>query len=219
MLIHPWDLADEKTWRPWLAARDFGTLAANGPDDEPPVLVPTHFLLAEGGLEPGAGASGPDRNDEVVLHLARPNPVWAAVEANPRVTLAVTDDYAFIPGTWRAAEGTAPEHGVPTSYYASVHLLCTATVVDDPAEKAALMDRQYARFQPDSAHEPIVPGEAPFGKMLSAIRFLRLRVDEVRAKAKYDDHKDDALAARVRAGLTERSLPLDAVVAERLRRG
>ncbi|MBF9073601.1 FMN-binding negative transcriptional regulator [Streptacidiphilus fuscans] len=211
MLIHPWDLADEKTWRPWLAARDFGTLAANGPDGEPPILVPTHFLFAEG--------AATDGGDEVVLHLARPNPFWAAVEADPRVTLAVTDDYAFIPGTWRAAADVAPEHGVPTSYYASVHLLCTATVVDDPAEKAALMDRQYARFQPDSAHEPIVPGQAPFGKMLSAIRFLRLRVDEVRAKAKYDDHKDDALAARVRTGLTERARPLDAVVADRLRRG
>lgn len=211
MLIHPWDQADETTWRPWLAVRDFGTLAANGPVGAPPLLVPTHFLF-----EPGAA---PDGGDQVAIHLARPNPLWAAVEADPKVTLAVTDDYAFVPGPWRAPEGAAPGDGVPTSYYASVQLLCTATVVDDPAAKAALMDRQYAHFHPEVTHERIVPGEAPFGKMLSAIRFLLLRVDEVRAKAKYDSLKDDAFVARVREGLTERALPLDAVVARRLRRG
>ncbi|WP_042425975.1 FMN-binding negative transcriptional regulator [Streptacidiphilus anmyonensis] len=210
MLIHPWDHADESAWRPWLAARDFGTLAANGVDGGPPVLVPTHFLYTPGKAD-GAG-------DEVILHLARPNPFWAAVEANPRLTLAVTDDYAFIPGTWRATPETDPDHGVPTSYYTSVHLIGTGTVVDDPAEKAALMSRQHARFQPRSAHDPIVPGEAPFGRMLSAIRCLRLDVEEVRAKAKYDDHKDDDLAARVRKGLGDRALPQDAAVAARLDR-
>jgi transcriptional regulator len=204
MLIHPWDHADESVWRPWLAARDFGTLAANGVDGAPPVLVPTHFLY-EGGAE-------------VFLHLARPNPFWEALEANVRLTLAVTDDYAFIPGTWRAAPGTDADHGVPTSYYTSVHLIGTGTAIDDPAEKAALMSRQYARFQPQSAHDPIVPGEAPFGRMLSAIRFLRLDVEEVRAKAKYDAHKDDELAARVRKGLLDRALPQDVAAAARLDR-
>ncbi|WP_037604306.1 FMN-binding negative transcriptional regulator [Streptacidiphilus rugosus] len=204
MLIHPWDQADEATWRAWLAPRDFGTLAANGPAGGPPVLVPTHFAW--------------DGGAEVILHLARPNPFWAAVEADPQVVLAVTDDYAFIPGTWRATPDMTPEDGVPTSYYSSVQLLCTATVVDDPQEKAALMDRQYARFQPESAHRPIVPGEPPFGRMLSSIRGLRLRIDEVRAKAKYDSHKDDELAARVRTGLDARGLPLDAAVSARLKR-
>jgi transcriptional regulator len=204
MLIHPWDRADESVWRPWLSAHDFGILAANGPAGGPPVLVPTHFLY-EGG-------------DEVIVHLARPNPFWEAVLANPRLTLAVTDDYAFIPGAWRATPEMDPDHGVPTSYYTSVHLIGTAAVLDDPAEKAELMSRQYARFQPESRPDPIVPGEAPFGRMLSAIRLLRLRIEEVRAKAKYDAHKDDDLAARVRKGLLDRALPGDAVVAAHLDR-
>ncbi|MEY9877043.1 transcriptional regulator [Streptacidiphilus sp. MAP12-33] len=204
MLIHPWDQADEDTWRPWLAARDFGTLAVNGTDGASPVLVPTHFLY-EGG-------------DEVVLHLARPNPFWKALAANPRLTLAVTDDYAFIPGTWRATPDMDPDHGVPTSYYSSVQLIGAGTVVDDPAEKGALLARQFARFQPESKAEPIIPGEGPFGRMLSSIRLLRLRIEEVRAKAKYDFQKDDELAARVRTGLTERALPGDAAVATRLAR-
>ena len=137
MLIHPWDQADEATWRPWLAARDFGTLAANGPDGAPPVLVPTHFFYDQGPSDHGPSGHGSsdggssDHGDEVILHLARPNPFWAAVAANPRLTLAVTDDYAFAPSTWRAT-------AVPTSYYASVQFDCTAEVVESAAGKAEI---------------------------------------------------------------------------------
>ncbi|MFC5907053.1 FMN-binding negative transcriptional regulator [Streptacidiphilus monticola] len=202
MLIHPWDRADDQTWRSWLAARDFGLFAANGPAGAAPVLVPSHFLY-EGG-------------DEILLHLARPNPVWAALEANPRMTLAVTDDWAFVPGPWRAAEGAPPEEGVPTSYYASVHLVGTAAVVDDPEAKAELIGRQLARFQPEIAHGPIVPGQPPFGRMLSAIRGLRLTVEEVRPKFKYDGQKDASHRTRVADQLARRGAPGDAAARARL---
>ncbi|MHA6758814.1 FMN-binding negative transcriptional regulator [Streptacidiphilus sp. PAMC 29251] len=208
MLIHPWDRGGDDEWRGWLAQRDFGLLAANGPDGAAPVLVPTHFLYPG---HPGA--------DEVLLHLARPNPVWAAIEANPRLTLAVTDDYAFVPGPWRAPAGVPAEEGVPTSYYTSVHLVCSATVVDDPAEKAALLDRQVRRFQPDTEHRPIVPGEGPFGRMLSGIRGLRLQITEVLPKFKYDDKKPVELQTEVAERLRERALPRDpAARAQLLRR-
>lgn len=108
MLIRSWDRGDEQEWRAWLAeGRDFGLLAANGGPGEGPVLVPTHFLLDAG-------------RGEILLHLAAPNPLLAAVRADPQVTLAVTDGYAFAPGHWRGEPGT------PTSYYASVHFHCTA---------------------------------------------------------------------------------------------
>ena len=195
MLINPWDHGADQEWREWLAARDFGLLAANGPDGAAPVLVPTPFLYQGG--------------DEVLLHLARPNPVWAAIEANPRLTLAVTDDDAFIPGPWRPPADTPPEDGVPTHYYASVHLVGTATVVDDPALKAELLDRQLARFQPETRTAPIVPGQPPFGRMLSAIRGLRLEITEVRPKFKYDDKRDTGLQTAVAERLAERGRPGD----------
>jgi transcriptional regulator len=216
MLIHPWDRGGDGEWRGWLARRDFGLLAVNGPDGAAPVLVPTHFLFDDGtaddGEANGGAANGGAANggaDEVLLHLARPNPVWDAIEANPRLTLAVTDDYAFVPGPWRAPADTPPEDGVPTSYYTSVHLVGTATVIDDPAEKAALLDRQVRRFQPDSPHRPIVPGEGPFGRMLSGIRGLRLQITEVLPKFKYDDKKPVELQTDVAEQLRRRARPRD----------
>ncbi|GHG07982.1 FMN-binding negative transcriptional regulator [Streptomyces zaomyceticus] len=200
MLVHPWDAAhDEGEWRDWLSRHDFGQLAVNGLPGEPPWVQPTHFRYE---AEPGPYG-------RVLAHLARPNPLWRALEANPAVLLSVVDDYVFVPGPWTAPEGTPTAHGTPTSYYAAVQLRCTAHVVDDPAEKAELLNRQVAHFQPEGGTAPAVPGEAPFGRLLSGIRVLRLEVTEVRAKFKYAGNKPREVQDRVMDRLAERRGPGD----------
>ncbi|MFI6741576.1 FMN-binding negative transcriptional regulator [Nonomuraea sp. NPDC050451] len=203
MLIHPWDAAhDGGEWRTWLRTHDFGQLAANGVDGGPPVVVPTHFLF--------------DGGSEVVLHLARPNPIWAALEANPAVVVTVHDDYAYIPSGWRS---DTPETGVPTSYYASVQLVCRARIVDDKESKAEILRRQLAHHEPDGGHGEVAADAGPYRKMLSAIRGLRLEVVDVRAKFKYDDHRPVEFRERIAGGLAERDLPGDAGArAQQLRR-
>src|SRR5690606_32507506 len=86
MPIHPWDAPhDADEWQQWLAGHDFGQLAVNGPPGEPPWVQPLHFAYDAG-------------RGEAVTHLARPNPLWPAVEANPEVVLSVVDDYVYVPG-------------------------------------------------------------------------------------------------------------------------
>ncbi|WP_431931076.1 FMN-binding negative transcriptional regulator [Nonomuraea jabiensis] len=203
MLIHPWDAAhDGDEWRAWLRTRDFGQLAANGVDGGPPIVVPTHFLF--------------DGGSEVVLHLARPNPIWPALEANPGVVVTVHDDYAYIPSGWRS---DTPETGVPTSYYASVQLTCQARIVDDKEGKAEILRRQLAHHEPGGGHGEVAADAGPYRKMLSAIRGLRLEVVDVRAKFKYDDHRPVEFRERIADGLAERDLPGDAGArAQQLRR-
>ncbi|WP_282692080.1 FMN-binding negative transcriptional regulator [Streptomyces sp. CC208A] len=210
MLIHPWDAAtDEAEWREWLARHDFGQLAVNGLPGEPPSVQPTHFRYE---AEPGPYG-------RVLTHLARPNPLWRALEADPRVLLSVVDDYVYVPGPWTAPEGTPSEHSTPTSYYAAVQLHCVARVVDDPAEKAELLNRQVAHFQPDGGTAPVAPGEAPFGRLLPGLRGLVLEVTEVRAKFKYAGNKPAGVRTRVAARLAERAGPGDlAARAHQLRR-
>ncbi|MFJ8822297.1 FMN-binding negative transcriptional regulator [Streptomyces sp. NPDC102467] len=202
MLIHPWDAArDAAEWQQWLAVHDFGQLAVNGLPGEPPFVQPMHFAYA-----PSAGGEF----GGVVAHLARPNPVWPALDANPGVLLSVVDDYAFVPGPWQALPGAPAEHGTPTSVYTAVQLRCTAHVVDDPEEKSALLNRQVGHFQPPGLSATVAVGEAPYGRMLSGIRGLRLEVTGVRAKFKYAGHKPEEVQDRIAAGLTERGGPGDA---------
>ena len=86
MMVHPWDAAvDESEWRAWLAAgRDFGQLIVNDLSGWQGV-VPTHFTVKD--------------ERTALMHLARPDPVWQLIEAQPRVVLAVVDD-----------DGEHPEH-------------------------------------------------------------------------------------------------------------
>ncbi|MDN0200335.1 FMN-binding negative transcriptional regulator [Streptomyces sp. S.PNR 29] len=206
MLVHPWDAPREDAeWQRWLAVHDFGQLAVNGLPGEPPQVQPLHFAYdAERG--------------EAVTHLARPNPLWPALEANPDVLLSVVDDYVYIPGPWQAPPGTPSEHGTPTSFYAAVQLRCRAHVVDDPVEKAELLNRQLGHFQPEGGSARAAVGEAPYGRLLSGIRGLRLEVTDVRAKFKYAGHRPDEVKDRIVAGLAGRRGPRDAAASEHLLR-
>ncbi|MBZ4017322.1 FMN-binding negative transcriptional regulator [Streptomyces purpurogeneiscleroticus] len=206
MFIQPWDAGlDEAEWQTWIAdGHDFGQLSVNGLPGQPPAVVPTHFTT--------------DGN-QLLIHLARPNPVWRAIEHDPNVTFTVIGDYAFIPGPWRAKPGIPPTDGVPTSYYAAVRFACRAHIIDDPEAKAELLRRQLAHFQPDGDHAPVDAEQPPYGRMLPGIRGLRLEVTEVLAKFKYDDHKPVEQRAAVADRLSERAQGLDVPTArQQLRR-
>jgi transcriptional regulator len=206
MLIHPWDAPREDAeWQWWLSVHDFGQLAVNGLPGEPPHVQPLHF------------AYDAERR-EAVTHLARPHPVWRALEANPDVLLSVVDDYVYVPGPWQAAPDEPPEHGVPTSLYAAVQLRCHARVVDDPAGKAELLNRQVGHSQPEGGSARVVAGEAPYGRMLSGIRGLRLEVTDVRAKFKYAGRRTEEVQDRIAAELARRGGPGDAAARAHLLR-
>jgi transcriptional regulator len=206
VLIHPWDAAtDPSEWREWLATTgSFGFLAVSNVDPlQAPLLLATHFTL---------------QGDELLLHLARPNPVWPHLEAAAEVRLAVAGDYAYIPGYWRTKPGQPPEHGVPTSYYATVQFVCRPTVVDDPHLKADVLNAQLADFQPEGHHDEVSVDRGPYDRELPGIRAVRLRILRVEAKFKYDDHKPVEHRERVISELEARAGALDSGAAAQQRR-
>lgn len=206
MLIHPWDAAlDAAEWQDWLAHTDrFGMLVVNNLDPtQAPMALPLHFTVAD---------------DELLMHLARPNPVWAHLEAAAEVRLAVIGDYAYIPTYWRAKAGGPDEDGVPTSYYTAVQFVCRPTVVDDPQGKAEILAAQLADFQPEGGHATVAVEEEPYGRMLSGIRGVRLAVLSVDAKFKYDDANPVDHRERVIGNLEKRSHGFDAGAAMQQRR-
>jgi len=186
---HDEPLSDAE-WRAFLADHDFGELIAPGAGRDLPIVVPTHFIY--------------DGDKTVLLHLARPNPVWEALAERPRALLSVFGAYTFIPGHWNQ-----DEYGVPTSYYAAVQLACDVEIVDEPAGIAAILERQLAHFQPEGKHAPVEPGDNPYGKLLGSIRGIRLSVTDVRAKFKFGANRTVEHREAVAAKLAERDRPLD----------
>jgi len=191
LLIHPWDSAGPDEWRSWLATTaPFGQLVVTHTDvREAPLVIPTHAVID---------------GDVLLIHLARPNPVWTHITAHPRVLFSVIGDYAYIPSTWRAKAGGPDEDGVPTSYYAAVQFTCDATVVSDAEEKAALLRTQLSHIQPEGGYAEVGADLPPYGRMLPGILGLRLQIVEVVAKFKYDDHNPLTHRENVSRRLIER---------------
>ena len=170
--------------RSWLLdGRDFGTLVAAGRDRDVPVVVPTHFVY--------------DGDRTVLLHLARPNPIWVALAERPTVLLSVAGDWAYVPSAWKAVGDEDPALGIPTTYYAAAQLLGDAEVVDDDETKLDVLRRQLAVLEPDVAHaDPSV-----HLRRLPGIRAIRIRVREVAGKFKYGGNVDAAHRVAVAANL------------------
>jgi transcriptional regulator len=206
MLIHPWDAAlDAEEWQNWLASTDwFGMLAVNNLDPaQAPVVLPLHFTVA---------------GDELLIHLARPNPAWPHLEAATEVRLAVMGDYAYIPTYWRAKAGGPDEDGVPTSYYTAVQFVCRPAIIDDPEGKAEILATQLGDFQSEGRHAAVAVDAEPYRRMLTGIRAVRLAVLRVDAKFKYDDANPVEHRERVVANLEQRGRGLDAGAAAQQRR-
>jgi transcriptional regulator len=201
MLIHPWDAGvSESEWVQFVRSQGFGQLIAAGRNRDVPVVVPTQFALPS--------------PTEVLLHLARPNPIWPALAENPAVVLSVAGDWSYIPTAWKAIGDEDPRMGIPTTYYAAVQLIADAIVVDDDAGKAAILREQLQVTEPDGgAADPL-----EHGRRLAGIRGLRLAIRDVRAKFKYGGNADDPHRAEVARHLIERSGPGDAAALEHLRR-
>jgi transcriptional regulator len=191
MLVHPWDgSGSDDEWRSFVAAQGFGQLVAAGRDREVPVVVPTQYLLAD---------------SEVLLHLARPNPVWQAIEENPTVLLSVAGDWAYVPSAWKAIGDEDPAMGIPTTYYAAVQLTCRASVVDEEVGKLEILRRQLEATQPGLP----VADPVEHRRRLSGIRGLRLAIRDVTAKFKYGGNVDAEHRQFVASRLQERAGPGD----------
>jgi transcriptional regulator len=190
MLIHPWDAGTDEQSLAYVKDNQFGHLIAAGRGREVPVVVPTQFLLVD--------------ERTIVLHLARPNPIWAAIDENPKVVMSVAGPWAYIPGRWRAEPGTEPEFGVPTTFYSSVQLVCRAEIVKEAEGKLEILREQLADLEPGQGDPARMP------RLMAGIQGVRLAIEEIRGKFKYDGHKDDAHRQRVAKGLTERGGPGDA---------
>ncbi len=172
-------------------AQGFGHLVCAGAGRDVPVVVPTQFVL---------------EGDTVLLHLARPNPMFDALAENPRVLMSVAGDWAFIPSAWKAIRDEDPALGIPTTYYAAVQLVGAAVVETDPQAVARVLRTQLARIQPGV--EVADPFEA-HRPQLKAIHAITITVDEVRAKFKYGGNVDHAHREAVIERLVERGGPGD----------
>jgi transcriptional regulator len=190
-LPRPDQPTDADQWRDFLRRHPFGQLVAAGRGRDVPVISPTPFVL--------------DDDDTVLLHLATPNPIWAAIEENPLVVLAVIGDVAHIPGPWKAIGDEDPTLGVPTQYYGAVQLTARVELLPETDAALDVLRRMIDAFEvPADLADPQV-----HTSKLAGIRAARLHTQDVKAKFKYGGNVDVAHRLAVAERLAVRGDPGD----------
>jgi transcriptional regulator len=98
-----------------------------------------------------------------------------------------------------------------------VQFVATPTVIDEPSDKAFILNEQMKDIQPENA-PAVADNDDAYGRMLSGIRGLRLAIVEVEAKFKFDDANSIELRQRVTANLEARNRGTDKGAAKQQRR-
>jgi transcriptional regulator len=170
-----------------------------------------------------------DKANRLVMHMARANPHWRAIEADlghwqagvPALAV-VTGPEAYVSAAYYASKA---EHGrvVPTWNYSAVHFAGTVTVHHDPEwlrEAVSLLTdahEQPRAARPDA--EPWAVTDAPpvyVDKQLRAIVGVELAISRVEGKAKLSQNRSDADHAGVVRGLRREGGVREQAVAEQM---
>lgn len=138
--------------------------------------------------------------EQLVLwgHCAKPNPHWRYLQARPRALVTFLGPHDYL------SPKVYPDlQRVPSWNYVAVHCTVQARLVEEGAEKDALLKRLIADNEaPYAAQWSALPAEYR-EKMLAAIVGFELRVTDLQCKVKLNQHRPEshaALHAAYRAG-------------------
>ncbi|UJS24690.1 FMN-binding negative transcriptional regulator [Thiothrix winogradskyi] len=162
----------------FIAAHAFGTLVTV--EAGAPYASHIPFLLEQG--EP-LTLSG---------HLAKANPQWQHLAANPQVLAIFQGAHAYVSPTWYAGAG------VPTWNYTAVHVYGKVRVIHEAEwlrEKVERLSAQYEGSR-ETAWIPAYPA-----KMLEAIVGFEISIESLQAKYKLSQNRSAADQHHVRQAL------------------
>ena len=131
------------------------------------------------------------QGEQMVLlgHCAKPNPHWRYLQARPQAVVTFMGPHAYM------SPSVYPDLArVPTWNYLAVHCVVTATIVDTPQAKDALLKKLIGDHEPPYAQQWRDLGEEYQHKMLTGIVAFELRVNKLECKLKINQHRPEARA-------------------------
>jgi transcriptional regulator len=146
--------------------------------------LPLH--LEEGNIPPGS-----ERPDLVLLgHCAKPNPHWRYLQERPTALVTFLGPHAY------QSPRIYPDLArVPSWNYLAVHCTVSATLIDDPLAKDALLKKLIGDHEPPFAQQWRSLGEDYARKMLAGIVAFELRIVALECKLKLNQHRPESHAA------------------------
>ncbi|MFM0300845.1 FMN-binding negative transcriptional regulator [Paraburkholderia sediminicola] len=172
-----------------IAEQSFGALITHGPNGLDANHLPFEF---DAQLAPEGGDAQPARTHGILrAHVARANPVWQEVAANPEALVIFQGPAAYISPTWYPSKHETHRQ-VPTYNYMVVHAHGRIVVRDDESFLRGLVARLTRKME---TGEPVPwkMGDAPadyIAQMLGAIVGLEIEVTRLVGKWKLGQNKE-----------------------------
>ncbi|RKF34545.1 FMN-binding negative transcriptional regulator [Paraburkholderia fungorum] len=173
-----------------IAGQPFGTLVTHGPNGLDANHLPFEF---DAKPVPGGSDTPAQTHGTLRAHVARANPVWQEVAANPETLVIFQGPAAYISPTWYPSKHETHRQ-VPTYNYMVVHAHGRIVVHEDEAFLRGLVARLTRKME---AGEPVPwkMGDAPadyIAQMLGAIVGLEIEVTRLVGKWKLGQNKEAA---------------------------
>ena len=133
-----------------------------------------------------------ERGADFVLlgHVAKANPHWRYLQTRPQAVVTFLGPHAYL------SPSVYPDlTRVPTWNYLAVHCTVQAALIDNPAEKDALLKKLIGDHEPAYAEQWRGLGDEFAQKMLAGIVGFELRVTELQCKLKFNQHRPESLEA------------------------
>lgn len=153
-------------------------------------VVATHLPVV---LE--TGGDGPDT---LCGHMAKANPHWRALDANPRALIVFWGPHAYVSPSWYEA-GPA----VPTWNYAAVHAYGEVSLVTDAAALDAIVAGLTATYEgdgPSAWRYDSLPADYKTRQIKGIVGF-RMKIERLEGKLKLSQNRPQGDAERVAEAL------------------
>ncbi len=178
--------------------------AENDPAALHQIMRDNGFALLVSGAADGPTAShlpitveiGRDGAATLVGHMARANPHWKALEADPRAMVVFSGPHAYVSPSWYGS-GTGP--AVPTWNYVAVHAYGRARIVESLPALEEMMERLVAIYEDGRRPEwqlDSLPEDFREGRLKGIVGFV-IPVDRLEGKLKLSQNRPKGDVERV----------------------
>jgi nitroimidazol reductase NimA-like FMN-containing flavoprotein (pyridoxamine 5'-phosphate oxidase superfamily) len=125
--------------------------------------------------------------------------------AAEKVSFSVAKEYAIIPSYYSDSKLACPA----TAFFKSVYIRGSASIVEDLAEKAAVLTAFMEKLQPEGGYDPITVEDRAYVPQLKGVSVVKIAVHHITAKFKFGQNWPETRLEMTCGQLQQRNKDLD----------
>lgn len=192
------EVTDKAAFEALLAKCEYGTLSLI--DDDEPYGVPVNFVWHCGA---------------VCFHGSREGRKAEIIKKNPKAAFSIVKPYSLIPSYFSDTRAACPA----TQFFASVHIAGSVEIVENDAEKCAILNAMMQKLQPEGKYETIDAANPIYTKMVSQTAIWKLTPSSKSMKVKAGQNLSDERKEGIIKQLSQRGEGLDMSTVDIMQKG